>query len=120
LARVAWQQQFFNAHGHHEVSLGPEFYVRYGPFITHINPMIATVIGYVWDIRGPYWALFLVFAILPFLWAASWPLRAVRARRLLIHSGKCPHCGYDLRATPDRCPECGTIPAKPAEAEAKA
>jgi hypothetical protein len=52
----------------------------------------------------PYWSLALATALMPVgrLYARF------RSRRGL-GPGHCRNCGYDLRATPDRCPECGTI-----------
>jgi hypothetical protein len=41
-------------------------------------------------------------AILPTLW-----LLRRRRVRLRVRRGLCPACGYDVRASPGRCPECG-------------
>jgi hypothetical protein len=61
----------------------------------------------VWTQRGvaiPWWFLTAVFAINP-----TWTV--IKIRRA-TRRGACRNCGYDLRATPARCPECGVVAAK--------
>jgi hypothetical protein len=54
----------------------------------------------------PHWVLILPALLLPVV-------ALVRYRQAKwARAGLCPHCGYDLRATPDRCPECGHAPAE--------
>jgi hypothetical protein len=60
------------------------------------------------EVSIPHWSLGVLFAVLP-----SVALCRLRMRRRRRASGRCESCGYDLRATPDRCPECGEVPSLP-------
>jgi hypothetical protein len=53
---------------------------------------------------APYWFFALATLTLPVKWLFGSNRRQKAPRT-------CARCGYDLRATPDRCPECGTAVA---------
>jgi hypothetical protein len=70
----------------------------------------APVLGTFAEVRvTPAWPWLLSLSVL-----CLCVLMLAKERRAARGSEHCRHCGYDLRATPDRCPECGSIPASPA------
>jgi hypothetical protein len=58
------------------------------------------------DLFVPWWLTQLCTTAAAGLW-----IRHVYRKRMQQKAGQCPGCGYDLRATPDRCPECGRVPS---------
>jgi len=71
-------------------------------------------VRYAWQARWcgvsvPHPLMAGVLAVLP-VWAGVRRRLRLRGRR---EGGViCAECGYDLRATPGRCPECGMVPAR--------
>jgi hypothetical protein len=63
-----------------------------------VAPMRKTV----FFVTVPYWFVLLPLGILIF-----WQFLCLRRNRQRMKLGLCPACGYDLRASKERCPECG-------------
>ena len=58
----------------------------------------------------PYWLVVGVALVVPVRWLIALLTRARRRRR-----GLCARCGYDIRVSEGRCPECGEpLPGRPA------
>jgi hypothetical protein len=75
-----------------------------GFYVSHLNPK--NVIGASF-ITLPLWFLAALFALPGLLFIPK--LRRLRRAR----AGLCLSCGYDLRATPEKCPECGHVVTSP-------
>ena len=58
----------------------------------------------------PYYVLILIALPLPVIWCYQIQGRWGREKRRRL--GLCEQCGYDLRGSPERCPECGLVVEK--------
>ena len=72
-----------------------------------LGPFHYANVGLLRVLSLPDWFIAGLFAIPPLVWTIVLGRSVVRRR-----AGRCLLCGYDLRATPDRCPECGHVAEK--------
>jgi hypothetical protein len=97
------------------------------PFDVPGPPLVSTSLGFfyrpvrfdamdgIW-MAAPQWLVVAVCILVVGFGPAVRLIREKRRRSL----GRCTRCGYDIRATPDRCPECGTVQRAATTAQADA
>jgi hypothetical protein len=86
----------------------------------NIFPTVKTRLGFAYAdsndgaVSYALWVILIPVLMLGFL-AGALPAMAKAWRRFALPpaaAAPCARCGYDLRATPGRCPECDAIPAE--------
>jgi len=135
---LTWQTQsgrlyeLISGHGTFDILCIPRWpqkegtrYYRENPHVYYGTRYSKRLLGFgtdvIWPEYGgryvniPHWFVTCICAGAAFLFARVWWRRRVRDL-----AGRCGKCGYDMRATPQRCPECGSIGVGSAPADATA
>jgi hypothetical protein len=76
-------------------------FTRSSPTLPNPGFGVAYVPG-CWAVDTPFWFWLILTGVLPLRSFAQLVIRRWRRR-----NGRCENCGYDVRVTPERCPECG-------------